>query len=283
MSMNLGERIYQLRTQKNLSQGDLADLLNVSRQSISKWETNSSVPELDKLIKLSQVFGVTLDALVLEKASETIPQTTAPQIVYVERLKPRSAQSTIGIILLCFAALAWLVVALFGDILAGLVIALPFLFCGLICLLVRHHAGLWCSWIVYCSARLYLQFATGISGSFALLSIAYKPGFTLQLITAWCLLVFFICLALVTAWRFRNAPAGTLVKNVITAVAAWVLNFLSPFLFMLPPSETTDHTKVILHSQIFGVWGVIRNIALTAAIVFTVRSLTLLWKQYRRK
>ena len=281
--MNLGERIYQLRTQKNLSQGDLADMLNVSRQSISKWETNSSVPELDKLIKLSQVFGVTLDALVLEKTSDAVPQTTAPQIVYVERLKPRSAQSTIGIILLCFAALAWLVVALFGDILSGLVIALPFLFCGLICLLVRRHAGLWCSWVIYCSARLYLQFSTGISWIFALLSIAYKPGFTLQLITAWCLLVFFICLTLVTAWRFRNAPAGTLAKNLIAAVAAWVLSFLSPFLFMLPPSETTDHTKVILYSQISGVWGVIRNIALTAAIVFTIRFLMLLWKQYRRK
>ena len=65
--MNLGQRIYELRTQKNLSQGDLAEALDVSRQSISKWETGSSVPELDKLIKLSQLFGVTLDELILDK------------------------------------------------------------------------------------------------------------------------------------------------------------------------------------------------------------------------
>ena len=61
--MELNQRIYELRTQKNLSQGDLAEALDVSRQSISKWETGSSVPELDKLIKLSQLFGVTLDEL----------------------------------------------------------------------------------------------------------------------------------------------------------------------------------------------------------------------------
>ena len=40
--MNLGERIYALRTQKEMSQGDLAEALEVSRQSISKWETGVS-------------------------------------------------------------------------------------------------------------------------------------------------------------------------------------------------------------------------------------------------
>ncbi len=50
--MNLGQTIYRLRMEKNMSQGDLADALGVSRQSVSKWETNSSVPELDKLISL---------------------------------------------------------------------------------------------------------------------------------------------------------------------------------------------------------------------------------------
>ena len=54
--MNLGESIYRLRTERNLSQGDLADALEVSRQSVSKWENNSAVPELEKLIKMAQVF-----------------------------------------------------------------------------------------------------------------------------------------------------------------------------------------------------------------------------------
>lgn len=92
--MSLGERIYKLRTEKELSQGDLAEALEVSRQSISKWETNGSVPELDKLVKLSEVFGVSLDALVTRKedAEQPAAQEVEPQIVYIE--KPVEKRST---------------------------------------------------------------------------------------------------------------------------------------------------------------------------------------------
>ena len=62
--MTLGQTIHRLRLERGLSQADLADRLEVSRQSISKWETDASVPELDKLITLSRIFGVTLDELV---------------------------------------------------------------------------------------------------------------------------------------------------------------------------------------------------------------------------
>ena len=63
--MSLGENINRLRTGKNMSQGDLAEELEVSRQSISKWETDGAVPELDKLVRLSELFGVSLDELVM--------------------------------------------------------------------------------------------------------------------------------------------------------------------------------------------------------------------------
>ena len=46
--MTLGENIVRLRTQKNWSQGDLADALDISRQSVSKWETDASIPPLSR-------------------------------------------------------------------------------------------------------------------------------------------------------------------------------------------------------------------------------------------
>ena len=64
--MTLGQNICRLRTERGLSQGDLADALEVSRQSISKWETDASVPELEKLLRLSELFHITLDELVKE-------------------------------------------------------------------------------------------------------------------------------------------------------------------------------------------------------------------------
>ena len=77
--MSLGERIYKLRTEKNLSQGDLADRLEVSRQSVSKWENNNAVPDLDKIIALSEIFEVSLDVLVKGKTTEVENVDDIPQ------------------------------------------------------------------------------------------------------------------------------------------------------------------------------------------------------------
>lgn len=49
--MTLGEKIYRLRSEKGLSQEAFGDMLGVSRQSVSKWETDQSLPELEKLLR----------------------------------------------------------------------------------------------------------------------------------------------------------------------------------------------------------------------------------------
>ena len=62
--MGLGENIYKYRTEKKLSQEDFASAMEVSRQSVSKWENNQAVPELEKLIKMAKLFDISLDELV---------------------------------------------------------------------------------------------------------------------------------------------------------------------------------------------------------------------------
>ena len=59
--MTLGEKILSLRTARDMSQDDLAEKLEVSRQSVSKWETGQSTPDLDKIIRLADLFGVNVD------------------------------------------------------------------------------------------------------------------------------------------------------------------------------------------------------------------------------
>lgn len=61
--MNIADRIQNLRKQKGISQEELADKVGVSRQAVSKWESEQSVPDLDKVIILSEYFGVTTDYL----------------------------------------------------------------------------------------------------------------------------------------------------------------------------------------------------------------------------
>lgn len=62
--MNFGENLQNLRKRENLSQENLAEKLNVSRQAVSKWESDSSYPEMDKLISISEIFNVDIDALI---------------------------------------------------------------------------------------------------------------------------------------------------------------------------------------------------------------------------
>ena len=62
--MKLGEKILNCRKKLGLSQEQLGEKVGVSRQTVSKWESNNAVPELEKLIKLSEIYNVTLDELV---------------------------------------------------------------------------------------------------------------------------------------------------------------------------------------------------------------------------
>lgn len=61
--MSIGEKIYNLRKNKNMSQETLANVLNVSRQTISKWETGESNPDFDKIVPLCDFFGISTDEL----------------------------------------------------------------------------------------------------------------------------------------------------------------------------------------------------------------------------
>lgn len=108
--MKLGENIYKYRTELGLSQGGLADALEVSRQSVSKWENSSAVPELDKLIRMTKLFQVTLDELVYGK-KEVAPSEPPPRPAF----PIPSPRIVIGVAMLLFGMVFFLFSVFFGD------------------------------------------------------------------------------------------------------------------------------------------------------------------------
>ena len=62
--MEFNNKLYELRKQKGFSQEELANRLNVSRQTISKWEVGESTPDMEKLVAISDLFEVSLDEMV---------------------------------------------------------------------------------------------------------------------------------------------------------------------------------------------------------------------------
>ena len=61
--MTIGEKIVKLRKEQNITQEQFAHMLNVSRQSVSKWELDTTYPDTEKLIKISKIFNCSLDYL----------------------------------------------------------------------------------------------------------------------------------------------------------------------------------------------------------------------------
>ena len=275
--MSLGETILRLRTGRGMSQEELAAALEVSRQSVSKWETSASVPELDKLIKLSALFGVTLDELVMggkkePPAPEPPPVTEqAPPLREPDTIS--TAQRVAGWILVGIAAVVCLCVTIVTQNLAGVLVALPFLVCGVICLTVRQNAGLWCAWTVLAGVDLFLQSATGISWSMILLPQAYAWGMYHQLATAWGEALFTAALMFVTVMRFRKRSvewsrkkralfaAGIIVLVLLSTVPYGMLRALLPYhmtayrlLIVLLGWSRLALTTALLTALAQGVW-----------------------------
>ena len=76
--MEFNNKLYELRKQKGFSQEELANRLNVSRQTVSKWEVGDSTPDMEKLVAMSDLFGISLDELVLDKSPEPAPVEQVP-------------------------------------------------------------------------------------------------------------------------------------------------------------------------------------------------------------
>lgn len=214
--MNLGETIYRLRTERNLSQGNLADALEVSRQSVSKWENNSAVPELEKLIKMAQIFDITIDELVTGEAKPT-PTAPPPQPASpAPAAKGLTTQQILGIVLLSLGGLALIIFTVVGIFTGawalGLIITAPFLLCGTICLLCKRNAALWCGWAIY--LPLWLICSMIASRSFS---------FTIAGLLSCVVLLLGIVLAVFTLRKLYKSRQPMWIRILLTAVIVFTI------------------------------------------------------------
>lgn len=98
--MNLAQNLQFYRQKKDLTQEQLAEQLGVSRQSVSKWESGQSYPEMEKLLAMCELFGCTLDTLLSKSAAEETSDIAEAYDAY----RNRSARmTTIGVTLLILA------------------------------------------------------------------------------------------------------------------------------------------------------------------------------------
>ncbi len=90
--MNMAERLYELRKRANYSQEQVSDMLGISRQAVSKWESGQGKPEIENVIKLMEIYKVSADYILLGQENHT--QVESKQ----KKELSRTTQKTIGII-----------------------------------------------------------------------------------------------------------------------------------------------------------------------------------------
>ena len=110
-----GEKLQSLRKRKGMSQEELAQHINVSRQAVSKWELNDTLPDIEKLIKISELFEVTIDTLVKdEKKLETNINCQCKVISNEEKLHKR--YQVIGGVCLGFSIISYFVIWILAKV-----------------------------------------------------------------------------------------------------------------------------------------------------------------------
>ena len=87
--MTFGEKITMIRKENNLTQEQFAEMLNVSRQSVSKWELGISFPDTEKLIRIGKLFSCSLDYLLKDEIeSKDVNQLLFGSILYISVIFP---------------------------------------------------------------------------------------------------------------------------------------------------------------------------------------------------
>ena len=280
--MTLGQNICRLRTEQGLSQGDLADALDVSRQSISKWETDASIPELEKLLRLSELFHITLDELVKgpDGSVETPPPAPEPPTAEAPAQDPeaellraldRGVNRTVGWVLLGFGALLTLLLAMLGDGLAGLLLASPLFLCGVICLTAKRRAGLWCAWACGLLGLVWLRATTGIGWTdiFRAPSTVFRSD--VAQIVSWAIAVFLLLLLIGTVRSFRDQVLPWEKRNIGKYAGLWVLYLVgrwaaNRFLFAAWAMKVFSSGNTQSAAVAYSITNILWEVALLAAL-----------------
>ncbi len=229
--MTFGEKLSKFRKENNYTQEQLAEILGVSRQSVSKWESDIAYPETDKLICLARLFKCSTDYFLMYDSEKLSLENNRSAVYDTKQSK------IIGYILFAVSILSAVLILVLSRSFEELYISLPVviavLVCSLICMFVKRGVGYWCLWAMI----------------IPLVSLSpYIVGFPLFSSTTIFLVIFVILMIFVARKVFDGVKVTTSKKKTVLIIVGWVaiislricsfsfrLSSASDFLLSLPP------------------------------------------------
>jgi len=161
--MSIGQRISELRKSNALSQEYVAERLGVTRQAVSKWETDLSAPDTYNLIALAELFGVSVEYIATGKQTEQPrpPEPQQPEVPQTPVHGKIGVQKILGFILLGAGLLSLILGVLLSGIL--LLLSVYLIVGGILCLALRKNVGLITAWAFWGMTFLIFSILTGIN------------------------------------------------------------------------------------------------------------------------
>lgn len=282
--MTLGEKIFKFRTDKNLSQGDLSDILGVSRQSVSKWENDVAIPDLDKIIKLAEVFGITIDELVKNEEVSAPSEQKTPEII-IKKESSFPPRKIVGTVLFSLSLIITFICFVIGGpegALSGILFSAPLILCGAVCFVFKKNVGLWCAWAVFFAVDMFLRIATGTSSSvifnFQALLFYFRGGEFIRLLLSFAQFAAIVSLISVTVLRFWKIPLEKK-KLPIIFWAVYAAMKIAYAIFAASPLYKEVMHNLLAYAEIWifsffsSVYVWVYTVFFVAAAVFTARYL----------
>ncbi len=252
--MTFGERLYQLRKAKNLSQEDLAEQLEVSRQSVSRWENGSATPDFEKTVRLSELFETTTDYLL--KGTMSLPTPNAESKNPPIEFSLPTWRKVLSAVFLVLAGIAILIGLVGGGWLEYYIsVPLPLAIMGLLLLFSKKRTLLRVIWTLYLSTATLLYTSLGLSWNyFFLLFRPHLSGFDHYIPSGFALLLLMLALVIYTSLTLRKQPIKNKKLHLITlclmppAYLLWEFFcfLLSEPLFHLVLEQSSLHMAITL-------------------------------------
>lgn len=109
--MTLGERLTCLRKKLNLSQEEVADKLNVTRQTVSKWELDQSTPDFDKIIPICKLYNITSEELLTGREPDSVSENQEYNLMTEEEINKKSAKAICESVAIFTLGIVWILIA----------------------------------------------------------------------------------------------------------------------------------------------------------------------------
>ena len=193
--MSIGQRISELRKSNAFSQEYVAEQLGVTRQAVSKWETDLSAPDTYNLIALAKLFGVSVEYIATGKQADQ-PQPVTLQAQKHSRI---GVQKTVGFILLGTGLLSLILGVLLSGIL--LLLSVYLIVAGVLCLALRKNAWFAIMWTFLGMTFLLVSILTSQNLFYIFNPAAYQGGLSVGLIISFIFWTWLTAAVAVTVGR----------------------------------------------------------------------------------